>query len=249
MEKINAVLVMLNRDALKKTLQKLNLDNINLATIIADTGEKFFSVGEDRIPMVNFSSVHKIVKTYKEYLWLVSGSASEEVAADKMKNFLMTFGVLEENIVRLEAPSQMSTVWLANLRHVEEHGADFFATGNEYMQSGLDLKYTPCVYVDKENSRGGVNLAKAGQTLRQSYLTAKHVFEHVEPGTVKFVLIGLEPASFRQSNDKVFVEENASAELMKTLFKDDAKNISAKAAAYGKTTPTGFAPLIKQSST
>ncbi len=229
MEKINAVLVMLNREALKETLKKLNLDNVNLATIIADTGEKFFPVGENRIPMVNFSSIHKTVKTYKEYLWLVSGSASEDLAADKMKNFLMTFGVLEENIIRLEAPSRISKAWQANLRHVEEHGADFFATGNEYMQNGLDLKYIPCVYVDKENSRGGVNLAKANQSLRQSYQTAKYVFEHVEPGTIKFVFIGLEPESLLKDSGKTFAEENIPAELRKTLLNDE--NVQAKAAA------------------
>ena len=70
------------------------------------------------------------------------------------------------------------------------------------------MKYIPRVPKDKGKSYIGVNLADAFQDLRQSYLTAKHVFEHVEPGSVKFVLIGLSPYSFRYDNAKDFANQN-----------------------------------------
>lgn len=40
--------------------------------------------------------------------------------------------------------------------------------------------------------------------MRQGYLTAKYVFEHVKPGSINFVLIGLTPYSLRYDNLKSF---------------------------------------------
>ena len=74
---------------------------------------------------------------------------------------------------------------MENLHYVEEKGARFFATGGSQMECGLDLKYLPLA------QGKGINLSSNGQTLQQSYETAKHVFEHVKPDTVKFVLIDL----------------------------------------------------------
>ena len=250
MEKIDVVLVLLNGETLKDALKNLNLDNINLAMIVADaardadnaaddseveTDDNVSPVVENEIPQMTFSTVHKIDKKYKDFLWLLSGGDRDALA--KTKNFLVTLGVSEENIISLEAPAQINATWLANLRHVEEHGADFFATGNEYMQSGLNLNLIP--------SMSGVNLADTNQDLRQSYLTARRVFAHVEPGSIKFVLIGLMPYSFRYDNEKDFAnqnnlqylfalsdeEENPRAELLQSLLSDDVKNIFTTTAA------------------
>ena len=235
MEKINAVLVLLKRGALDETLKKLNLDKINLVTIIADGDERIFRCGDKEIPRTAFSTFPKTAKKFKDFVWLIGGYVNGVDDLDRMKNFLMTVGVPEDNIVNLEVTVQMSGTWLANLRYVEEHGADFFATGNEFMRDGLNMKYIPCVHVDKKISRGGVNLADARQDLRQSFLTARHVFAYVKRGTIKFVLIGLAPDSFYYDNAKDFAhqknlqyvfalnlaEENSS-ELL--LFSDDVKN-------------------------
>ena len=250
MEKIDVVLVLLNSGTLKDALKKLNSDKVNLNMIVTDnvddsddseveTDDKVSAVGENEIPQMTFSAVYKIENKYKDFIWLLSGVRNNLDALAKAKNFLMTLGVPEDNIFNLEICEQISETWLGNLRHVEEHGADFFATGNEYMRDGLNLKYIPCVKEDKTSTLGGVNLANANQDLRQSFLTAKHVFAHVEPGTIKFVLIGLMPYSFRYDNAKDFVnqnnlqylfavnssEENPRVELLKTLLSDDVKNI------------------------
>ena len=241
MGKINAVLVLLNSGKLQETLKNLNLDNVNLAAAaLDDVEEKFFKIGEKQVPIVNFSSVHKLAKQYKDYLWLIGGS--EGVAADKLKKFLMTLQISEGNIVNADVPTQENLTWLANLRYVEEYGADFFATGNEFMQRSLNLNYIPCVLSDKTCAAGGVNLANANQDLRQSFLTAKHVFAHVKPGTIKFVLIGLAPNSLCYDNSKDFknctqnlpylfalndVEENIHDRRLKALLSDDVKDLFA----------------------
>lgn len=36
----------------------------------------------------------------------------------------------------------------AELQRIEEHGADFFVTGNEYMRDALDLKFIPREHPD-----------------------------------------------------------------------------------------------------
>ena len=247
MEKINAVLVLLRRDTLEETLKKLKLDNINLVTIVADsdTGEKTFRVGDNEVPRTAFSAFPKVAKKLKDFVWLIGSCVNGVDDLDRMKNFLMTVDVPEDNIVNLEVTAQMSGTWSANLRCVEKNGADFFATGNEFMRDGLNMKYIPCVHVDKKISRGGVNLADANQDLRQSFLTAKHVFEHVKPGMIKFVLIGLTPDSFYYDNAKDFshqknlqyvfalnlVEENSHDRLLKTLLSDDVKNFFSTTAA------------------
>ena len=185
---MNAVLVLLNSGKLEETLKNFNLDNINLLAVAADdTAETFFRVNEKQIPTVNFSAVHKLAKKYKDNFWLIGGA--EGVAADRMKKFLMSFDVSADKIINAEFFGQISETWLANLNYIEEHGADFFATGNEYMRDGLNINYIPCVREDKTAALGGVNLADAFQDLRQSYLTARYVFAHVKPGTIKFVIL------------------------------------------------------------
>ena len=243
MEKINAVLVLLGNGKLESTLEKLNLNNVNLIAVAADDmTEKYFRVDNKKIPTINFSALHQLPKKYKNYIWLIAGSECEGVDAFKMKKFLMTLEVSEDNIVNLSVPTEESLTWLANLRYVEEYGADFFATGNELMQRDLNLKYIPCVIEDKAASSDGVNLANANQDLRQSFLTAKHVFDNVKPSAVKFVLIGLTPDSLCYDNSKDFknctqnltylfalndIEENIHDRYLKALLSDDVKDIFA----------------------
>ena len=77
-------------------------------------------------------------------------------------------------------------------QRVKKPSINFFATGNEYMHDGLNLNLIPSA----QENRGAVNLSDTNQSLEQSYLTAKYVFDNVERGTIKFVLIGLTPDSF-----------------------------------------------------
>ena len=144
MEKINVVLVLLNSENLEATLKNINRDNVNLVAIALDNAkEKFFKVGEKKVPTVNFSAVHDLAKKYKDHFWLIG--SSDGVAAYKLKKFLMTFGIPKDNIINAQVPAQISETLLANLRHIKKYGADFFATGNGCMQSNLNLKFIPRV--------------------------------------------------------------------------------------------------------
>ena len=79
---------------------------------------------------------------------------------------------------------------------MEKDSMDFFATGGSLMESGLDLNYLPA------HGRG-VNLSSSGQTFRLNLQTAKEVFERVEPGTIKFVLLDLSAGLIRDNADTV----------------------------------------------
>ena len=205
MDRKNVVLVMLSRETLSAALEKLS--NVNVVAIMADGDEKFFAVGNKKVPRIAFATLPDAAIKYRDFLWLIGGCVKGREDIPKAKKFLMLFDVPEENIVNFEVAAQISETWLANLNYIEEHGADFFATGNEYMRDNLNMKYIPRVHIDKRKSLGGVNLADDFQDLRQSYLTAKHVFAHVEPGSIKFVLIGLSPYSFRYDNAKDFANK------------------------------------------
>ena len=205
MEKINVVLVFLNPESLENTVNKLNFDNVNLTAIIVDgSEEKIFLSGKEKIPIFSFVQIQLRTKKYKDHIWLIVDALKESAVLRKMKKFLIASDVPEENIVNFETPSQLSETWLANLRHIEEHGADFFVTGNEYIRDSLDFKCLPSFSATPNESGEGVNLANPNQTLRQSYLTAKCVFEHVGPDKIKVALIGLTPDSFFEDDTEDF---------------------------------------------
>ena len=233
---MDVVLVVLDKSYLDGALKDLNLNVANIATIIMNDGDKnFVAVDKKQIPIVPFSAIEQTIATYKDFLWLIRGSWT--LGAYGMKKFLRRSGIAEENIVNFTR--FISASWVGNLRYVEEHGADFFATGISYSEVGLDLNSIPYVCADKNSSRGGVKLSGTSQDLLQGYLTAKHVFEHVERGSVKFVLIGMSPYSFRYENSKAFAMcprnlqymlaldyegETAHDHLLKTLTSDATKN-------------------------
>lgn len=205
MEKIDIVLVVLNREALENAIKNLDLAKVNPIAIVADNEKnKSFSFGEKNIPMFPFIKIQKRIEEYKNFTWLIDSCLNDNDDFRKLKKFLKANGISSDKIFSVEDFYQPSPTWSANVRYVEKFGADFFATGNEYMRDDLHIKFIPCVREDKNFSRGGVNLSDVGQDLYQNYLTAKRVFEHVERGTVKFVLIGLTPESFLCDNSKNF---------------------------------------------
>ena len=209
------VLVVLNEEFLERAIQNLNFDKVNLVMIIKDNAdEKVFKVGDEEIPVDSFSRVVGYTKGNKNCIWLLCGYVNGIDDLKVVRDFLTINGVSKEKIFNFEIASQISETWFANLHYIEEHGADFFATGNADMQVGLNFNYIPCVYEDKTAALGGVNLCDANQDLRQGYLTARHVFEHVKPGTIKFVLIGLSPYSFHYDSFKKFSASSKNLQYM-----------------------------------
>ncbi len=220
MEKKDVVLVVLNEDFLENAIQNLNFDKVNLVMIIKDTAdEKVYKVGDIEIPVDLFSRVSGYAKGNNDFIWLLCGCVKGIDDLDAVKNFLMAYGVPEDKIFNFEIDSQISETWFANLHYIEERGADFFATGNVDMQVGLNFNFIPCVYEDKATALGGVNLSDVNQDLRQSYLTARHVFQKAPRGTIKFVLIGLSPYSFHYDSFKKFsaISKNLQYMSLSTL--------------------------------
>ena len=180
-----------------------------------------------KIPLISFASIQNLFS--QNFIWLISGTINGVNDVYNIKKFLMDNGVAEDNIVNFNL--EISMYYIANLSYIEKHGADFFATGISYAEVGLDLKYIPYT---------GVNFAGSNQDLRQGYLTAKYIFEHVKPGTIKFVLIGLAPYSFRYDNPESFSvcprnlqymfalnapPQNVHDNLLLALVSDNVKNI------------------------
>jgi len=152
MEKNNVVLVVLNGENLENAVDNLNSEKVKLAAIFMDNSkEKTF--GAEKIPINSFAKINTQIKKYKGFKWLIDGASGN--AFKNMKKFLTVSGIPEENIFSTEITSQISTTWLANLKHIKEHGADFFATGNEYTRDGLNLKYIPRVNLSNNDNGGG----------------------------------------------------------------------------------------------
>ena len=205
MEKIDAVLVTPDKASLESLVKNLNPDAVNLDVAVTNVSKKdFFARGKWKITLAPFTLITPIIARRKNFFWLLGGTKDTRELL-KLKKFLAANGAEEEKIINLDVPSQLSGTWLANVRHVEKFGADFFATGDEHMRDNLNLNFLPCVHEEKIFNRGGAILADDFQDLRQSYLTAKHIFAHVKRGTIKFALIGLTPDSFLYDNSKDFV--------------------------------------------
>ena len=229
MEKIDVMLVTPTEKSLAEAAKNLNLDAVNLVGAVTDIPKKkSFLVGKEKITAFPFISIARLVSKFKKNFWLIGGT-NDTGELLNLQKFLAANDVATEKIVNVEISSQLSVTWLANVRHVENFGADFFATGDEYIRDGLNLKFIPCAHENKDFSRGGANLADAFQDLRQSFLTAKHIFENVKRGTIKFVLIGLTPKSFLYDNAKDFINcsknlqyfsltDSGEEDVLKNLF-------------------------------
>lgn len=213
LKKVNVVLVVLNENFLDSAIQSLNFDNADVVAVMTKkanvnkplkiavatkkSSDNPLNVAEKKIPRVEFSAVSEILNRDKDCLWLICGYNSGIEDIYKAKDNLMANGVAEEKIVNFELSAQINLSWLANLRYIEKHGANFFVTGSSYTEVGIDFNCVP-------RRSKGVNLSNTGQNLRQSYLTAKYVFEHVKHGTIKFVLIGLMPFSSPSDDNRTF---------------------------------------------
>lgn len=148
-------------------------------------------------------------------IWLVCGG--EESELEGMQKFLMANGIAKKNIVNFEIFTAENETWIGNLRYAESNQIDFFATGNSLVQFGLDFDYPLC---DEFN---GVNLASDNQDLQQSLATAKHIFEHAESNSIRFVIIGIDMNSFNWEFPKSFSTNALKYDLTLQNFEDKSR--------------------------
>ncbi len=209
MDKINVVLVVLDKMLLERAVKNLNFERVHLAAIVAPGyGEKVFYANGESVPVSELRN--SIISKNRSSIWMIHGSAGDADNIRKIKKFLRLSDVPEANIINFTLVIPLN--WVRNLRHIEKYGADFFVTGTEYIRDSLDLKLVPQASNRYPAGQSGVNLADSFQDLQQSYWTAKYIFGRVKRGTIKFVLIGLTPDIFRYDNAKDF--PNCSKNLM-----------------------------------
>ncbi len=196
MEKARVIFAVLDKKFLRNALTILNYNRAMPFVILMDGEEKFISLNEKiKIQVMPFAALNQVIELGKNFLWLICGRNSNEDSPAVLKKFLAENGVPEKNIVNFEVVERINPVWLANLRYVEENSVESFATGESFAECGLDFKNFPVK---------GVNLAAPNQDLRQSFLTARHIFKNVKRGAIKFVFIGLAPYSLQIDSRKNF---------------------------------------------
>ena len=198
MERFRVILIVLNKNFLRNALTTLNYNKAMPVAVLTEDGDgKFITITDKiKVQVLAFSSLRQVLELGRNFLWLICGRGASNDAPEKMKKFLTANQVPENNIVNFEVIEQINPFWLANLRYMEENAVNCFATGNSFTERGLNFKNLPDVK--------GVNLAATNQDLRQSFLTAQHVFKKVKRGAIKFVFIGLTPYSLRVDNRKNF---------------------------------------------
>lgn len=198
MDSISTVLVILNKKFLTNALGLLNYNNVRPFVVLMEDGdERILSVSDKiKVQVMPFSFLNQVIEIGKNFFWLICGQTNDLADSDRMKNFLTENGVPENKIVNFGFADKINPLWLGNLRFVEEGGANCFATGDEFAERAFDFKNFPGLK--------GVNLAAPNQDLRQSFSIAKHMFDRLKPGTIKFVFIGLAPYSLRVDARKNF---------------------------------------------
>ena len=195
MGKISVILVVLDKHLLDEALSDLNFNNAHIEAIIIEGGDdQLLRLDDTTIELYSFSSLDKFFDRKDEFIWLIHGSSAKVGNSWRFAKFLLANGVPKDNIVNFIISPHIWQAWLGNVKYIENHPVDFFATGISYAEVGLDI--------ERLTGMRGVNLAGSNQDLRQAYLTAQYVFEHQQ--SIKFVLIGLAPYSFRYDNLKSF---------------------------------------------
>lgn len=237
MPKIPVILVVLNRNQVQNALTTLNFNSAQLLGVVTETGDgqtKILKFDGFNVPMFSFSAIGNLLIQFKNAVWLISGTVRGVGDIYRTKKFLMSNGVPEDNIVNFEVISHITPAWIANIRYIEKYPVEYFSTGISYTEAGLNF------HAIMRGGGGGINLASSNQDLRQGYLTAKYVFEHAKPNTIKFVLIGLTPYSFRYDNIKAFAvcprnlqyvwilknsqDNSPHGQLLNALVSDEVKN-------------------------
>ena len=215
-EKLGVVLVVVDAEQVQQAFSRIDFDKVSVLAVVIDNDE----VGDNRVviyegdeyrrfPYFGIGRVLNRIGTEKDFIWLVCAPRNDITDLNKVKKYLTSQGVTADNILNFEVFGEDDFTWVGNLRFAEKYPVDFFVTGTNYAQIGFDLK--------KFLPFKGVNLACAGQDLRQSFFTAKQIFSYAATSPIKFVLIELPPYIFRYDAEKSFSACAQSFKYAKTL--------------------------------
>lgn len=87
LEKINAVLVLLNAKNINQALGTLNFAKVNLVAVIVEDGRGAISIGNRNIPIVPFAAIQNVLDVGKNFVWLINGFVNSFGDLWKTKNF------------------------------------------------------------------------------------------------------------------------------------------------------------------
>ena len=143
MNKIRVVLLVLDKNKIESTLRTLNFQNAIPVLIITEisegTSQVYHYCGLE-IPMFPIASIQKIIEIAGSFIWLINGFVHQVSDIYKIKKFLVSNGVPEDNIVNFEVLFHLTPSWIANIRYIEKNPIDFFATGISYIEAGLNFQ-------------------------------------------------------------------------------------------------------------
>lgn len=198
MERVSAVLAVLQPDGFNAALSNLDLEHVMLKAIVMDGMRSGYTVIQgERVMACSFSYIDRVLaEAGQEVFWLLYGCTGSVRDTWNVAKFLQAHGIDSRHILNFSVDQFISPAWIGNLRWTEHHAVDFFATGISYMEVGIELS--------KFHGAKGVNLACSNADLRQNLDTARRVFRCLPEGSCKFVLIGLAPYSFHYENQKAF---------------------------------------------
>lgn len=191
-EKLGVVLVVIDNEKVEQALERLDLEQVTVLGIVIDDEID----GENRVVRFNGEELKRFqfhglgrlkarLGEGNDFAWLICEPFFELREINRIKKFLTANGIKGGNIINGEIFDVDTVYWIANLRFAEKYPTDFFVTGNNFVQFGIDLN---CFSPYK-----GINLACNGQDLRQSFFVAQNIFSHTALSPKKFVLIDLSP--------------------------------------------------------
>ena len=239
-EKLGLVLVVIDNEKVGQALERLNLEQVTVLGIVIDDEID----GENRVVRFNgeeykrfqFHGIGRLKNRLgkgNDFAWLICEPIDEAREINRTKKFLVANGIKGGNIINADIFNAGDTDWVANLRFAEKYPVDFFVTGNNFVQLGIDLNsFAPYK---------GINLACTGQDLKQSFFVAQNVFSHAITNPVKFVLIDLAPNILNYNCEKSYsmcagsfkyaltlrnyVPEYLHGKMLQGMINDDTKKI------------------------
>ncbi|MBR4694918.1 MAG: hypothetical protein IKO94_02430, partial [Selenomonadaceae bacterium] len=153
MERVSAVLAVLQPDGFNAALSNLDLEHVMLKAIVMDGMRSGYTVIQgERVMACSFSYIDRVLaEAGQEVFWLLYGCTGSVRDTWNVAKFLQAHGIASHHILNFSVDRFISPAWIGNLRWTEHHAVDFFATGISYMEVGIELS--------KFHGAKGVNLA------------------------------------------------------------------------------------------